>query len=91
MNFLAEFGAFGAIPQRWVERVGSGVEAAVWADQRAGAEGDRAGVNEGGVEVEEDAGAEAHVTAVVDVDGSIDPWFLCKELGIGFWVWCRWG
>ena len=79
MNFLAEFGAFGAIPQRWVERVGSGVEAAVWADQRAGAEGDRAGVNEGGVEVEEDAGAKLDVAAIVDVDWGVYSGFRGEE------------
>ena len=78
-DVLAELGALGPVAQRRVERVGAGVEAAVGADEGAGTEGDGARVDEGGVEVEEDAGAEAHVAAVVDVDGRLDPGVLGEE------------
>ena len=66
--------------------MGAGVEAAVGADEGAGAEGDGARVDEGGVEVEEDAGAEAHVGAVVEVDWGLDPGVGGEEHGVGFWA-----
>lgn len=67
----------------------SGIEAAIWADQRAGAEGDGAGVNEGGVEVEKDTGAKAHVTAVVNMDGTAYPGIGGEEQCVGFGSGCR--
>ena len=79
MDLLAKLRAFGAIPQDGVERVGARVETAIRAHEGPGADSDGAGIDEGGVEVEEDAGAEFDVAAIVDVDGGVYPWFRGEE------------
>ena len=90
VDLLAELRAFGAVPQGWVERVGARVETAIWAHDGPGADRDGAGIDEGGVEVEEDASAELDVTAIVDVDGGIYPRFRGEEYGVRFCCWrCR--
>jgi hypothetical protein len=53
--------------------VSARIEATIRTNQRASAKGDGAGVDEGGVEVEEDTGAEADIAAVVNVDGAVYP------------------
>lgn len=79
VDLLAELRAFGAVPQGGVERVGARVETAIRAHEGPGADSDGAGVDEGGVEVEEDAGAEFDVAAIIDVDGGVYPGFRGEE------------
>ena len=79
VDLLAEFRAFGAVPQGRVERVGARVETAIRAHEGPGADSDGAGVDEGGVEVEEDAGAELDIAAIVDVDWGVYPGFRGEE------------
>lgn len=67
VDLLAELRAFGAVLQGGVERVGARVETAIRAHEGSGADSDGAGIDEGGVEVEEDAGAEFDVAAIVDM------------------------
>ena len=76
---LAKLRAFSAVPQGGVERVGARVETAIRAHKSPSADSDWAGVNEGGVEVEEDAGAELDVAAIVDVDWGVYPGFRGEE------------
>lgn len=63
--------------------MGTAVEAAVGADEGAGADGDGAGVHEGAVEVYEYTWAEVDVYAVVGVDGGEDPGVEVEESVIG--------
>jgi len=79
VDLLAELRAFGAIPQGGIEWVGARVETAIRAHEGPGANSDGAGVDEGGVEVEEDAGAEFDVAAIVGMDGSVYPGFRGEE------------
>jgi hypothetical protein len=79
VNLLAELRAFSAVPQGGVEWVSARVETAIRAHEGPGADSDGAGIDEGGVEVEEDAGAEFDVAAIVDVDGGVYPWFRGEE------------
>ena len=88
MDVLPQLRALGAISQQQVERVSARVKAAVGANERPGADGDRAGVDKGGVGVEKDAGSKADVAAIVDVDGSVNPGFSREELGVVFWRRC---
>jgi hypothetical protein len=79
VDLLAELRAFGVVPQGGVELVGARVETAIRAHKSPGTDSDGAGIDEGGVEVEEDAGAELDVAAIVDVDGGIYPGFRGEE------------
>jgi hypothetical protein len=79
VDLLAELRAFGAVPQGGVERVGARVETAIRAHDGPGADSDGASINEGGVKVEEDAGAELDVAAIVDVDWGVYPGFRGEE------------
>ena len=79
VDLLAELRAFGAVPQGAVERVGARIETAIRAHEGPGADSDGAGIDEGSVEVEEEAGAEFDVAAIVDMDGGVDPGFRGEE------------
>jgi hypothetical protein len=59
--------------------VGARVETAIRAYEGPGADSYGAGVNEGGVEVEEDTGAELNIAAIVDVDWGVYPGFRGEE------------
>ena len=59
--------------------MGAREETAIRAHKSPSADSDWAGVNEGDVEVEEDAGAELDVAAIVDVDGGVYPGFRGEE------------
>ena len=59
--------------------MGARVETAIRAHEGPGADSDGAGVDEGGVEVKEDAGAELDVAAIVDVDWGVYPRFRGEE------------
>lgn len=59
MDRFPELRALEAIAQEGVYRVPPAVEGAVGAEDGAGADGDQAGIDEGGVEVYEDAFANA--------------------------------
>src|SRR4051812_31755154 len=79
IDLLAELRAFDAVPQVGVERVGARVETAIRAHNGPRADGDGAGVDEGGVEVEEDAAAQLDVASIVDVDWGVYPGFRGEE------------
>jgi hypothetical protein len=79
VDLLAKLRAFGAVPQGGVERVGAGVETAIRAHKSPSADSDWAGVDEGGVEVEEDAGAKLDVAAIVGVDWGVYSGFRGEE------------
>jgi hypothetical protein len=79
VDLLAKLRAFGAVPQGGVEQVGARVETAIRAHKSPSAHSDWAGVDEGGVEVEEDAGAKLDVAAIVGVDWGVYSGFRGEE------------
>jgi len=59
--------------------MGARVETVIRAHEGPGADNNGAGIDEGGVEVEEDAGAEFDVAAIVNMDGGVYPGFRGEE------------
>lgn len=66
-----EFRPIDAIAEERVERVRSGVESAVRADESAVSDGDETRVEEDGVEVDIHSLSDAEIDAVVDLDGRV--------------------
>lgn len=87
MDLLPQLGPRRPVPERGVERVGAGVETHIRPDEGARADGDETRVEDGAVEVDEDAGGGAQVGAVVDVDGGLDPGVGVEE-GVVFGLRC---
>jgi hypothetical protein len=73
VHFLPQLWPIRTIPHVGIKWVRAAVDGHVGSDQSSCSDGHQAGIDDGAIEVDEDAGAETDVCAVVYVDWGFDP------------------
>lgn len=81
---LTKFRTLGALPNRRIQWVRAGIEAAIGAYERPRTDADRARVNEGGIEVQLCTFTENDIEAVICLNWGADPRLFGEDLVICF-------
>jgi hypothetical protein len=78
-NFLAHFWSCCAAPNLWIQRMCAAVDRHVRSKQSSSTDGHQAGVDNGAIEIDEDAFTYADIGAVVETDWRLNPGFCCEK------------
>jgi hypothetical protein len=78
-HFFAQLRSCCAAPNIWVQRMCTAVNRHVRSKQSSSTDGHQASVDNGAVEIDEDAFTHADIGPVVDTDWRLDPGLCCEE------------
>lgn len=89
MNLLTELGALDPIADGRIQWMGAAVETDVGAEEGARADGHQTCIDNYTVEVDKDSFANADIEAIINVNGTLDPWIALEQCFVCHRV-CRW-